>query len=212
MFASLDPLLCIRSSVQYPIHTYLPTHLPTPHVSENWIVNTLLNFFFFCSIHLCHIFAPFLHILSHVAIVMDQATELLGQVEHLFLRPLHRSSLQALAAFLVWYVIYQRYFHPLRRFPGPCTHTLPAYINFYFLPSPLSLSIPLSLPNITLTRKITLKSLRKPDRILAPLKHPHIQTISQRLCSAQKVRPGIPRRAQLALDRGPARPRAHLRD
>ncbi|PUU76377.1 hypothetical protein B9Z19DRAFT_258640 [Tuber borchii] len=46
MLASLDPLLCICSSVQYPIHTYLPTYLPAPHVSESWIVNTLLNFFF----------------------------------------------------------------------------------------------------------------------------------------------------------------------
>lgn len=144
---------------------------------------------------------------------MDQATELLGQVEHLLLRPLHRSSLQALAAFLVWYVIYQRYFHPLRKFPGPCTHTLLAYTNSPFPSLPLTHTLPLPPPQYhMLTGKVTLKSLRKPDCILAPFKHPHIQTISQRLCSAQKVRPDIPRRAQLALNRGPARPRAHLRD
>ena len=130
MFASLDPLSCIRSSVQYPIHTFLPIYRRAPHVSKGWTYkHTVELFFFFCSIHLCHTLASFLHILSHATIVMDQATELLGQVEHLLLRPLHRSSLQALAAFLVWYVIYQRYFHPLRKFPGPCTHTPPAHTN-----------------------------------------------------------------------------------
>ena len=63
---------------------------------------------------------------------MNLVPTLLVCVERLGIGILQHIYLYAAAALLGWYVVYQRYFHPLSQFPGPCRAPLPPFcLNKY---------------------------------------------------------------------------------